>query len=242
MARRNPRTPHWQPTRHFHTHVVGTSFYRPALKALAQNIGEETAFALFTARLVLDDGNVSDSNAVAVFYEAERVGYLAASEAVTYRARLDAASPGCQIATVDALVRNGQKSGQKEYAYSVTLDLSDGSELSDYARPSFPTVLRLDPFQPLSAQADGSFTAPVWLGDIDLADLDKHLSVDTWTTNEWSKVNFYVGNRQGIGLGHKVYEMHKTKFETMFPNGIHEAVLLLPSQGWALLYVRHAEA
>jgi len=212
------------------------------LEALAQNAGEQTAFALFTARLVLDDGNVSDSNAVAVFYEAEKVGHLAAAEAVAYREKLDVALPGCRIATADALVRNGQKSGEKEYAYSVSLDLSDRSELSDYVRPSFPTVLRLDPFPPLSAQTDGSFTAPIWLGDIDLADLDKHLLVDTWTTNEWTKVNFYVGNRQGIGLGYKVYEMQKAEFESMFPNGIHEAVLLLPSQGWALLYVRRTEA
>lgn len=242
MARRNPRTPHWQPARHFQTHVIGTSFYRPALKALAQNAGEQPAFALFTASLVLDDSNVSDSNAVAVFHEAEKIGHLAAPMAVAYRAKLDAALPGCRIATADALVRNGQMSAEKAYEYSVLLDLSDGSELNDYVRPSFPTVIRPDPFQPLSPQADGSFAAPVWLGDVALADLDKHLSVDTWTTNEWSKVNFYVGNRQGIGLGHKVYEMQKAKFESIFPNGIQEAVLLLPSQGWALLYVRRAEA
>jgi hypothetical protein len=238
MARAKSRTPHWQPTGVFQKRVVGTSYYRSALQAMAGNLDGEAAFALFTARIALEEANEFDSNAVAVFYESEKIGHLAASETLSYRAKLELASPGCQVATVDGLVRNGQRVGGTEYAYTVRLDFSESSTLLEYFRPTLANVLRLNPYQELCEQSDGSFIAPVWLGDVDLSDLDKYLTVHTWTTPEWSKVNFYLLNRQGIGLGYKVYEMQKFSYEAMFPNERYEARLLFPSGNWGLLCLR----
>jgi hypothetical protein len=242
MARRQTRLQHWQPTGRFKTQVVGTSFFREGIASIAKNRPNESAFALFTARIVPERDNPADISAVAIYFDETNIGHLARATAPTYRSRLWAASGEYEATTVDAIIRNGQSFGDKTYEYTILLDLSEESTLSKYPFPTFPDVVRLDPRPPLIPQPDGSLLTTVWVGEVDRGDLHDRLYVDTWTTDSWQTVNFYVANRQQIGLGHKVFELDKNEFQRLFPSGISEARLLYPSDCWALLYVRRTEA
>jgi hypothetical protein len=90
---------------------------------------------------------------------------------------------------------------------------------------------------PLEHSADGSYVAIVWVPTSDFNELHKSRQVEEWTTETWDTVNFYALNRQGIGLGFKVYELPKQQYTKLFEDGPTTGTLLLEAGRFATLRI-----
>jgi hypothetical protein len=181
------------------------------------------------AYLILEDDNPHDSQAVRVEIKGQKVGYLARDYAPSYRSIIDGLPAYIEEVSVAAAITNGQRFGTKTYEYTVELDIPDSLKL-------FPLTERMDDelstspgYTSLERSDDGSLRAKVWIPVADFSLLDRGLEVDTWTTPEWSTVNFYVSNRQRIGLGYKIYELPKPEYQALL--GGRESTLSLVVNG-----------
>lgn len=67
--------------------IVGEASYKPAIMSLIskERLAERSSSTFFTARLILDDDNEYDSNAVRVEIKGKTVGYIPADDASSYR-------------------------------------------------------------------------------------------------------------------------------------------------------------
>jgi len=101
-------------SRGYNTATVGESNYQPALRAIA---GKRTGYVTLhlSAKLVLENDNPLDPNAVLVTIHGKTVGYLSRTKAIVYRASMPP-----KIATCRAKVCGG---GASRPSYGVWLDL-----------------------------------------------------------------------------------------------------------------------
>jgi len=208
-----PALLHWAPSGRFPIQAVGTSYQRRALEKIALNPRDQAALVLCTATLVLEDDNGHDARAVSVAIEGQKVGYLAADFAPEFRSLLSGFGLGTVATTCDAVITNGLVTDEKEYAYSVELDISGAPSPR---LPTHPKPERRDANPVLFRQADGSYTASIFLGPRVIDDMDRRLRVMSWTTAHWSTVNYYLANSHNAGLGHKLFSVPKDAHCRMF--------------------------
>jgi len=214
---------HWPPTGLFPLLAAGTSYHDEAISQLAGNAPGKAALVFCTARLVPEDTNPHDPNAVAVFIQGEKLGYLPRSCAPAFREAFARFGLPLGPTTCDAVIANGLLVDRKQYSYAIELDVAAEPESAPtLSSPSYPGMSRQDPNPVFHRQEDGRFVTTVRLGHGILDDMHKHRRMGSWTTENWSTINYYLDNRKGIGLGYKLFgipkEMHRGMFGEAEPD------------------------
>jgi hypothetical protein len=236
-----PTELHWPSTGLFPLAAVGASYHEPAIAKLAKNAPGKPALVFCTARLVPENSNPHDPNAVAVWIAGENVGFLPKEFAPHFRGFF--ARFGLEVAptTCDAVISNGLLTEEQQYSYTIELDIALEPETAPTpVSPSYPQLSRQDPDPVFRPQEDGSYLVTVRLGPGVLGDMHKHLRMGSWTTDHWSTVNYYVDNPQGIGLGHKLFEVPKTTHQQMFGDAEPETKIVSISRRMATVSLKQA--
>lgn len=212
-----PAELHWPPTGLFPLAAAGVSYHEAAIAKLAQNAPGKPALVFCTARLVPENSNPHDANAVAVWIAGEKVGFLPKEFAIHFRGLFTRFGLEVAPTTCDAVISNGLSTEERQYSYTIELDIAPEPKAAPAsAAPSYPQLSREDPDPVFRRQEDGSYLVMVRLGQGVLGDMHKRLRMGSWTTDHWSTINYYVDNPQGIGLGHKLFEVPKTTHQQMF--------------------------
>lgn len=227
---RMPRYAHWETTGSFKIAAVGTSFYRSDIAFIAQNPDNSRALVICIAYLLPDNQNIHDPHTVRVVVEGRTVGHLSRDFAKRYRSYISDLPSHIQCISVTAAITNGLKTIDKAYEYTVEVDIPDSLKLHVLNEPLRDPPMRLSGYAPLRQCSDGSYLVKVWVPVSDHNELHKHRVVEEWTTDRWETVNFYAINRQGIGLGFKVYELQKREYAKLFKDGPTSGMLLLEGQ------------
>lgn len=82
---KKPRLPQLKPGRGWTTEVVGEASYQPSIAASYRKHGGKASDLKVTARLVFDNANPHDGNAIAVTIDGGKVGYLPRAAAAAFR-------------------------------------------------------------------------------------------------------------------------------------------------------------
>lgn len=208
---------HWPASGMFQVQVVDESYYRDAISHVAQNEDGKTAMVFCTARLVPEDSNPHDQNAVAVYFEDAKVGHLSRQSAIEFRSALSRfENRTLSETTCDAVITNGLVADGEAYEYSIELDLELHGDVPQLMIPKYFEVARQDSSPPLQPRSAGLFEITVWLPHNALGNMHKKQHVESWTTEHWDSINYYLLNRQGIGLGHKLVEIPKATHARLF--------------------------
>lgn len=232
-----PRYAHWETTGRFKIAIAGTSHYRKEIASIAQNPDNVSALVTCLAYLVIDDRNPHDANAVRIVIEGRTVGYLSREFAKTYRSYIGDLPSHIQHVSAAAAITNGLKIGDNTYDYTVELDIPDSLRMVPLSAPLGDETIRVNGYAALQQGADGSYTAKVWVPIADFNELHKSREIIEWTTASWDTVNFYACNRQGIGLGFKVYQLPKLQYAALFKDGPTSVTLLLATNRFATLRI-----
>lgn len=206
---------HWSPSGHFEVSAVGTSFYRDAIASIAENPADKSALVYCTATLVPEPENQYDSSAVAIWIEGRKVAHLSRDYARVFIVKLpDSAT---QVTTCDAIIYNGGIFDGKVYEYTIQLDLPDeGRATLSESSPTFPLPVRKNGEPDFIKQGDGTYLLSTFMPNFTPESLDRELRVQSWTTDHWTTINYYLRNRQGIGLGFGAFQIPKERHQTMF--------------------------
>lgn len=216
---------HWQPTGQFPRYGVGTSNYEPAIAALAQNPKGRNALVFCTANLVPENTNAFDSNAVMVVIDGQKVGYLPREYAKVFRSYFEKFGLPIQATTCDAVISNGLKTDDRQYGYSIELDINLEPYAPTQGYPTYPSLDKRDSMPSLCKQDDGRYLIEVRLGQGVREDMRE--CVESWTTDHWDEINYYFPNSRNIGLGHKLFAVPKTLHGQLF--GEYEPEVLIES-------------
>lgn len=104
--------------------VVGESKYQENLEAVCGGRTEEGVNRLVSARLILEDSNPYDRDAVRVEVSGRTVGYLNRQDAKAYRQYLQKTGAARAIGVCNAQIRGGWKRGEDDQGnFGVRLDL-----------------------------------------------------------------------------------------------------------------------
>lgn len=237
MAASAPVDPHWSGDGQYACSVVGESYARDALAEIAQNPPGKSALVFCSASLIPEPNNPYDSNAIGVEICGRVVGHLSRDDARAYSERLHDLKMSSLRATAQAVVSGGLVTSAKHYDYIVQLDIAPTSTLQFGAESQNDEIVRLNDEPMLIAETPFVWSAEVWL-PVPRTELCTELSVETWTTDRWDLVNFYVLNRQRIGLGFKLLGVPKPQYLEQF-GGRELDMSLEPTSGrWAKLKVR----
>lgn len=207
---------HWAATGKFEVAAVGESFCPDAIAGIARNAPGKNAMAFCTARLVLDDLNAHDPNAVAVYIGEARVGFLAKERAVQFRTAIAGLAPhDMSLTTCDAVILKGVVAEERQYEYAVELDLTVGGTAPVMGFPKYPKVVRYDELG-LRVVDVGLFGATVWLPHEAMDIADQHQSVYTYANEGWDTVAYFLENKYRIGMGHRLMAESKERHWDLF--------------------------
>lgn len=220
--------------------AVGSSYHRQAIESIAQNPDGLRSLTLCTAYLIPEDDNEHDSHAVKVVVDGKTVGHLAKDYARTYRSFFSELPSPVPTTIVMAAITGGQRVDSREYEYGVELDIPDSLKLFPFSKPIDKNVTRAHGFGLPVHSEDGCHEVKVWMPVPDWDELHRTRAVQEWTTEAWSTVNFYAENRQGIGLGFKLYELPKPDYKRYFGSGPVTCELSLGSNRIAILRMQRA--
>jgi hypothetical protein len=196
--------------------VRGTSFRRKAIASLAQNPAGKTALVAFAAELRLERGNPHDINAVAVWYEEEKLGYLSQEQAPHYKRLANQLPDSIEITTAIAMITCGLVTEDRVYEYRIEVDIpEDGRVLIFPERAQFP-VARYSGYALPKRAATGKYVADVWLPTAEFLKGGYQKELSAWTADSWKTVGFFLVNQSGLSTQEKVYEIPKTRFYRMF--------------------------
>jgi hypothetical protein len=174
---------------------------------------------------------------VRIVIEGRTVGHLPKEFAKTYRSYIGDLPSHIHHVSAAAAITNGLKTGDKTYDYTIELDIPDSLRMFQLSVPLNDEPIRVNGYAALQQGADGSYTAKVWVPIADFNELHISREVIEWTTASWGTVNFYISNRQGIGLGFKVYQLPKLQYAALFKDGPTSATLLLEKNRFATLRI-----
>ena len=233
----DPTYAHWESTGKFLIRVAGTSHYREAIESIALNQKNTPALAICLAYLELDDKNQHDPNAVRVMVCNQLVGHLPANYTENYRSYLSELPHHIKHVSVAAVITGGLRTNARTYEYSIELDIPENLKIYLLSEPISDEVVRANGYAPLVNYGAGVFTAKVWIPTPDISDLHKDRRVQEWTTDSWATVNFYALNRQGIGLGYKLYEISKVDHARLFCGNATSTTLELGNGRFATLHI-----
>lgn len=113
--------------------VVGESHYQQNLSAICGPRTEDGEYREVRARLVLDNNNPHDANAVAIEIDSRQVGHLSRQNAVAFRRWLESPAGRTAPYTCPAVIIGGWKRGSEDIgSYGVVLDVAiPGVEMRD---------------------------------------------------------------------------------------------------------------
>lgn len=207
---------HWPPNGNFALAAVGTSHHHREIAAIAMNPTGASALAFCTASLLPEINNPYDHNAVAVIIDSKVVAHLPAILAPIFRSRLQEGE--LQVTTCDAVITNGVVLDGNAYSYTIELDF----ELTDSCRPgtmapTYPAIVRKSTAGlEFIEKGEDRYHLSVWLPEYSDRDLDNRRDVMDWTTDRWTTINYYLSNRQGIGLGFFAFAIPKEQHRALF--------------------------
>jgi hypothetical protein len=207
---------HWEPTGQFPITAVGTSYHEADLKTLAKNMPGHAARTLCTATLQSESTNVHDSNAICVLIANQPVGYLSRAVALAFRDYFARRKVPLQPTTCDALISNGLFMADRQYSYSVSLDIDLVSSKPKPIAPTYPQIEHHNPDPIFHKMTDGSYLVEARIDPDVFDDMHKHKLIKEWTTDHWDTFNYYLSNSRNIGLGHKLFGIKKTAVNDMF--------------------------
>lgn len=215
--REDSRELHWPAVGMFPVTAAGVSYHLEALAKLAGNPPGKPALVFCTARLDPEPSNPNDANAVAVWIAGEKVGCLPREYTTHFRGLFAKFGLTVEPTTCDAVISNGLLVEGKQYSYTIELDIA-GDVAPTSSTPSYPHLSRENTDPVFQRQDDGSYlvTVRVVRANEVLGNMHKHRRMGSWTTGHWSTINYYVANPQGIGLGHKLFEISKPTHQEMF--------------------------
>lgn len=82
-----------------------------------------------------------------------------------------------------------------------------------YSRTLLPALNNTPVFVP---DGEGRYIVTVELDDYALNDMDRRQRIDTWTTEHWTTINYYLLNSRNISLGHLLFRIPKEQHQEMF--------------------------
>lgn len=111
------------PAGEYNVNVVGESFHFNALEELAGNHGSDSAHVRCSAKLILEDNNEKDANAVRVELSGKTVGHLRREDAAMMRRMVKRLHLPVNNLTCSAIIVGGFIKRDREKAdYGVKLD------------------------------------------------------------------------------------------------------------------------
>lgn len=231
----------WKPTSTYKVTAVGMRYYRDEIASIARNEPGKPAMVWCLAYLMPYNTNPHDLSAVGVVIEGKRVAHLPKSYAPTYREIIKDLPPNIEYVCAMAMITKGLVTNERSFEYLIEIDIPDCLTLS--LLPDSVETLhgvkteRMNCYAPLQAKTDGTYEATVWVPTPDINELHKSREVMEWTTPQWEEVNFYVSNRQGIGLGHKIYSLNKDHYTELFGPGPTTGILILSENRFATMKI-----
>lgn len=207
-------TPHWPATGLFPVKIVGAHFYHSDIARIARNKVGCNALVFCTALLIPEENNFHDSNAILIKIDSEKVGHLSRDLALEFRNRLAIQGLTGQTTTCDAVISGGIETPDKTYDYIIELDLDISTEPTS-ANPTYPSIERRETCD-LVRQGDRRYLIKVWLEAGVLENMHKSKSIDTWTTDHWDTIDYYVSHTKNCGLGHKLFSIPKSEHHLLF--------------------------
>jgi hypothetical protein len=111
--------------------IVGEASYQPAISKACGSTKWEDVRCEISAALVPEPGNPHDSNAVSIYIDGEKVGYLSRGDAIDYRPAMDALRAAGYNAGVCSGVIAGRGPGGETMNLGVFLYLAAPDELLD---------------------------------------------------------------------------------------------------------------
>lgn len=187
--------------------AVGTSHYRDRIAAVAQNHQGRAALTAISLTLTPTSDNQADPHAVAVTHEGNVLAHLARDLAPIVRAAMTASAGQMIPATVDAMISGGVTTADRQYDYRIELDLRQPLTIEPATPPTYPEPMRINGYTNPKKQDDGSYLAQVWIPYASHDDMHPRREVLTFVPRGSSVMVFFLANRQGIGLGEKLYEL-----------------------------------
>lgn len=228
---------HWDSTGKFKIAIAGTSHYREAIQSIALNPPGTRALVFGLAYLELDNQNAHDPNAVQVIVNGQLVGHLPATYAKTYRSFTLGLPNHIRRISCAVAITGGLRTPKRTYEYTVELDIPENLKLHLLKEALSDEVVRGHGYAPLVETSRGIYSAKVWIPTSNSDDIHEHGRIKEWTTDEWETVNYYLLNRQNIGLGHKVYELSKVEHARLFHGRASSASLELDGSRFAILRI-----
>ncbi len=114
----------------FDFEVVGEAQCQASLEEICGGRDEDGVDHQCVAVIVNDDGNAYDKNAVAVFVDGKRVGFLPRQVAPEFRRQISRINPSCASVGCRAVVRGGWDRGDGDVgSFGVWLDVSQPLEI-----------------------------------------------------------------------------------------------------------------
>lgn len=219
-----PTKLHWPGTGLFPLKIAGSHFYRADIARVARNEPGRNSLVFCSAMLIPETNNVHDVNAVLIQIASEKAGHLSREIALELRNRLATQGIAGQETTCDAVISAGLLTSERSYDYIVELDL-DLSAVPTNVEPTYPVPDRRDTCL-LEYQGDGRYQIDVWLEDGVLENMHKNRVIDTWTTEHWDTINYYVAHTKNCGIGHKLFSVPKKEHYHLFGNALPAAHFL----------------
>jgi len=121
-AARKVATPKAAPR--FQQPIVGESNYQEALGKICGRRSKEGEHRIVEARIIPDDKNKHDKNAVRIEIQGRVVGYIEGDDAPAYRARLKREGRAHATVACPAMIKGGWKRGKDVGHYGVWLDIA----------------------------------------------------------------------------------------------------------------------
>lgn len=232
------QVPIWKPVAEYAVKVTGARHYREALDAIAQNPRGAASLNFFLVVLYPDDRNAHDANAVVVMSRQsppEVLGYLPRDTAVRYRERMAQAGYEHMVSACEAVLSDGLVAPDTTYEYTLELDLEMSTDPAPDHLVIHPELHRIDAYPEFKTDSNGDYRFKVWLPHDAIGNLKHDHRAHGWTTDSWSTVNYYLMNRQGIGLGHKVLSVPKAKHGKVFGEEPVDVVVEDITRRWVML-------
>lgn len=232
------QVPIWKPVAQYGTRVAWTSRYRDALDALAQNRKGRTSLTFFLAILYPENHDEHDPDAVVVMTRQsppEVLGYLPRETAAIYRERMKEAGYMLMTSACEAVLSGGLVAPDTTYDYVLEVDLEMSTAPSPDHLVIHPELHQIDAYPELKKDGKGDYQFKVWLPRDALDNIKSDHRAHGWTTDSWNTVNYYLMNRQGIGLGHKVLSVPKAKHVYVFGEERADVIVEEISRRWITL-------
>lgn len=212
------KTLQWEGDSLFQLKTTGASYYRDAILKITNLEPDKNAFFPCIAILSPEDDNPHDSSAIKVIIKGHKVGYLPRAFAAMYHAYFKKFSLPVQDVACEALITKGYYSNEATYEFAIELDIPKNPAPPKLRTHTTNKLKATSSDFNLNVFSDGTYHITAWLDHYAITDMHPKKRIHTWTTYDWDTVNYYLLNRKGTGLGHKLFAIAKPEHYRLFGN------------------------